>query len=86
MSMLVQCVCMFTPSSSMNLCCVVVRCALGLRVRKALLPAPQATCDALAQMVAASSDAKQQVISMAGHDLPPWPEVALMVRQVCWFC
>jgi hypothetical protein len=55
-------------------------------VRKALLPAPQAACTALAQMVAASSDAKQQVMSMADHDLLPWPEVALFIRQVSWFC
>ena len=49
-------------------------------------PALQAACTALAQMVAASTDAKQQVMSMADHDLPPWPEVALFIRQVSWFC
>jgi hypothetical protein len=75
----------FTPSS-VNPYCVIVRCALRLHVCKALLPAPQAACTALAQMVAASSDAKQQVMSMADHDLPPWPEVALFVRQVNLVC
>ena len=51
-----------------------------------LLHTPQATCKALALLVAASSHAKQQIISMANHDLSPWPEVALMVRQVGWIC
>ena len=71
---------------SMTLHIVVVCGRFGLYVSKGLLPTPQATCKALALLVAASSDAKQQVMSMGDHDLQPWPEVALMVRQVSCIC
>jgi hypothetical protein len=76
----------FSPFCSVHSPCVILRCPLNLHVIKALLPAPQAACRALAQMVAASSDAKQQIMSRIDPDILPWPEVAPIVRQVSWSC